>query len=44
MPAPGGPILEKIQPGGVITRFDKRHNYFGAYDPGRHDSHFLHTQ
>jgi pyocin large subunit-like protein len=29
---PGGPILEKIQPGGVITRFDKRHNYFGAYD------------
>jgi pyocin large subunit-like protein len=29
----GGPILEKVQQGGVITRFDKRHGYFGAYDP-----------
>jgi pyocin large subunit-like protein len=29
----GGPILEKVQPGGVVTRFDKRHGYFGAYDP-----------
>jgi pyocin large subunit-like protein len=29
----GGSVLEKIQPGGVITRFDKRHGYFGAYDP-----------
>jgi pyocin large subunit-like protein len=28
----GGEILEKIQPGGVITRFDKQHGYFGAYD------------
>jgi len=28
----GGPILEAIQPGGVITRFDKSHGYFGAYD------------
>jgi pyocin large subunit-like protein len=28
----GGSIREKIQPGGVITRFDKRHGYFGAYD------------
>ena len=29
----GGDILEKIQPGGVITRFDRRHGYFGAYNP-----------
>jgi pyocin large subunit-like protein len=29
----GGSVLEAIQPGGVITRFDKRHGYFGAYDP-----------
>ena len=29
----GGDILQALQPGGVITRFDKRHGYFGAYDP-----------
>ena len=30
---PGRDVLEKIQPGGVITRFDKRLGYFGAYNP-----------
>lgn len=29
----GGAVLEKVQPGGVITRFDRRHGYFGAYNP-----------
>jgi pyocin large subunit-like protein len=29
----GGSLLEKVQPGGVVTRFDKRHGYFGAYNP-----------
>src|SRR6478609_8506049 len=28
----GGPILQEKQPNGVITRFDKRHGYFGAYN------------
>jgi len=28
----GGPILEAIKPGGVISRFDRRKSYFGAYD------------
>lgn len=31
----GGTILEAVQPGGVITRFDRRHGYFGAYNPDR---------
>ena len=31
----GGPILEAIKPGGVITRFDRRKSYFGAYNPDR---------
>jgi pyocin large subunit-like protein len=31
----GGPILEATQPNGVISRFDKRHGYFGAYNPDR---------
>src|SRR5579863_8554189 len=28
----GGPILEAIKPGGVISRFDTRKGYFGAYN------------
>ncbi len=28
----GGSILEAIKPGGVISRFDRRHGYFGAYN------------
>jgi pyocin large subunit-like protein len=31
----GGPILEAIKPGGVISRFDRRTSYFGAYNPDR---------
>ncbi len=31
----GGPILEAIKPGGVISRFDSRKGYFGAYNPDR---------
>jgi len=31
----GGPILEAIKPGGVITRFDRRKSYFGAYNADR---------
>jgi pyocin large subunit-like protein len=31
----GGPILEAIKPGGVISRFDRRKGYFGAYNPDR---------
>ena len=29
----GGPILEAIKPGGIITRFDRRTGSFGAYNP-----------
>jgi len=31
----GGPILEAVKPGGVFTRFDRRHSYFGAYNADR---------
>ena len=31
----GGPILEALKPGGVVTRFDKSHGYFGAYNGDR---------
>ncbi len=31
----GGDILEAVKPGGVVTRFDRRHGYFGAYNPDR---------
>jgi pyocin large subunit-like protein len=31
----GGPILEAIKLGGVISRFDRRTRYFGAYNPDR---------
>jgi pyocin large subunit-like protein len=28
----GGPILEAVKPGGIVTRFDRRNNHFGAYN------------
>ncbi len=31
----GGPILEAVKAGGVITRFDRRTGAFGAYNPDR---------
>jgi pyocin large subunit-like protein len=31
----GGPILEAIKSGGIITRFDQRTGAFGAYNPDR---------
>ena len=31
----GGPILEAIKPGGIVTRFDRRTGAFGAYNPDR---------
>jgi len=31
----GGPILEAVKPGGVISRFDRRKGYFGAYNRDR---------
>lgn len=31
----GGPILEAIKPGGVISRFNRRSGYFGAYNRDR---------
>jgi hypothetical protein len=31
----GGPILEAVKPGSVVTRFDRRTGYFGAYNPDR---------
>ena len=30
----GGPILEARRPNGEFSRFDRRHGYFGAYNPG----------
>ncbi|MGD0130653.1 MAG: hypothetical protein ABSE57_01360 [Bryobacteraceae bacterium] len=30
---PGGPILEVRRPKGEFSRFDRRHGYFGAYNP-----------
>jgi len=32
---PGGPILEFIKPSGVITKFDRRSDAFGAYNRDR---------
>jgi pyocin large subunit-like protein len=29
----GGPILEARRPNGEFSRFDRRHGYFGAYNP-----------
>ena len=31
----GGSILEEKQPNGVVSRFDKKRGYFGAYNPDR---------
>lgn len=31
----GGNILEAVRSDGVITRFDRTHGYFGAYNPDR---------
>jgi len=31
----GGPILEARRPNGEFSRFDRRHGYFGAYNPDR---------
>src|SRR5579884_292566 len=31
----GGAILEAVKPGGIVTRFDRRHGYFGAYNADR---------
>ncbi len=31
----GGPILEALKPGGVISRFDRQKGYFGAYNRDR---------
>jgi pyocin large subunit-like protein len=31
----GGPILEVVKPGGIVTRFDRRTSSFGAYNPDR---------
>ncbi len=31
----GGPILESRRPDGEFSRFDRRHSYFGAYNPDR---------
>jgi pyocin large subunit-like protein len=33
--SPGGPILEVRRPSGEFSRFDRRHGYFGAYNPDR---------
>jgi pyocin large subunit-like protein len=29
----GGPILEARRPNGEFSRFDRRHGYFGAFNP-----------
>jgi pyocin large subunit-like protein len=31
----GGAILEAVKPGGIVTRFDRSHGYFGAYNADR---------
>lgn len=31
----GGPILEFVRSDGVVTRFDRRKSYFGAYNADR---------
>ena len=31
----GGPILEARRSNGEFSRFDRRHGYFGAYNPDR---------
>jgi pyocin large subunit-like protein len=31
----GGPMLEAVTPEGIVSRFDRRTGYFGAYNPDR---------
>lgn len=31
----GGPILQVVKPGGIVTKFDRRTGAFGAYNPDR---------
>jgi pyocin large subunit-like protein len=31
----GGQILQAVTPDGIISRFDRRNGYFGAYNPDR---------
>jgi filamentous hemagglutinin len=31
----GGPILEAVKPGGIVTKFDRRTGAFGAYNSDR---------
>ena len=31
----GGPILEAVTPDRIVSRFDKRKGYFGAFNPDR---------
>jgi pyocin large subunit-like protein len=31
----GGQIVQKVRADGVISKFDKGHGYFGAYNPDR---------
>src|SRR5271155_3534486 len=31
----GGPVLEALKPGGIVTKFDRRRGAFGAYNPDR---------
>ena len=31
----GGPILQAVTPGGIVSRFDRRNGAFGAYNPDR---------
>jgi pyocin large subunit-like protein len=31
----GGPILEAVTPDGIVSRFDRKTGYFGAYNPDR---------
>jgi pyocin large subunit-like protein len=30
-----GPILEAVTPDGIVSRFDRKTGYFGAYNPDR---------
>jgi len=31
----GGPILEAVTPDGIVSRFNRKTGYFGAYNPDR---------
>lgn len=31
----GGPILQAVTPDGIVSRFDRKTGYFGAYNPDR---------